>query len=80
MLQAKKAVNYTESGDEEEEEDDFEPVRTNKTRGRALKRRRVAAHKGSDDDDFVKEEDAVSVEEGELRFSLSVVTSTSGSC
>lgn len=66
IIQAKRAVNYTESGDEDEEEDDIEPVRSNKTRGRALKRRRVAAHKDGEDDDFVKEEDAVSAEEGEF--------------
>lgn len=72
--QAKKAVNYTESGDEEDDaEDDFAPVRTNKTRGRALKRRRVAAQKESDEDDFVKDEDTLSVEEGES-CPLAIVT------
>ena len=59
-------MSYAESGDDEEDEDAFEPVRSNKTRGRALKRRRVATFV-KDDDDFVKDEAGISAEEGTCR-------------
>jgi len=62
-------VNYAESGDEgEDEEDAFEPVRTNKSRGRALKRRRTAPS-DDDGDDFRKHENVLTAEDGMIYVS-----------
>ncbi len=43
-------VNYAESEAEDDEEDIFKPVRPNKTRGRALKRRKTS--EVTDEEDF----------------------------
>ena len=52
--QAKKTVNYAESdGEDDEEEDIFKPVRSNKTRGRALKRRKTSD--ASEEEDFAED-------------------------
>ncbi|KAI9879585.1 MAG: DNA mismatch repair protein msh6 [Pleopsidium flavum] len=62
IRKAKQIVNYAESGDEDEEEDAFEPVRTNKGRGRALKRRRTVPS-GDDGDDFGQQENDLTAED-----------------
>ena len=48
--QAKKVINYAESGDEDEDEDAFNPSQPSRTRGRALKRRKTT--QTDDDDEF----------------------------
>ncbi|KAL9577681.1 MAG: hypothetical protein Q9212_006211, partial [Teloschistes hypoglaucus] len=50
---AKKMVNYAESGDEDDEEDAFDPSLHARKRGRALKRRKTS--QSPDVDDFAKE-------------------------
>ena len=58
-------MNYAESDAEDDEEEDvYEPVRLNKTRGRALKRRKTS--EASDEEDFAQdiEADAEVVDEG----------------
>lgn len=52
-LQAKKVVNYAvdvESGEEEDDDEGFNPTPGNKPRGRASKRRKTSVE--SDDDDI----------------------------
>jgi len=58
-------VNYAESDAEDDEEEDvYEPVKMNKTKGRALKRRKTS--EASDEEDFAQdnEADAEVVDEG----------------
>ena len=66
-LQAKKVVNYAESGDENDDEDEevFIPTtRTSKTKPRVLKRRKTK--EASDEEDYSQEagEAAGDIDEG----------------
>ncbi|KAI9807892.1 MAG: hypothetical protein M1825_005198 [Sarcosagium campestre] len=56
VRKARKAVNYAESGDEDEDEEDFEPIPTRSTRNRVSKRRRTSVEDDSEDD-FVEAAD-----------------------
>lgn len=53
-------VNYAESGDEDDDDDIFEPAKPSNTRGRALKRRKTVI----DEDDFSHDSEADVVDEG----------------
>ncbi|KAL9034852.1 MAG: hypothetical protein Q9180_005179, partial [Flavoplaca navasiana] len=48
---AKRVINYAESGDEDDEDDVFDPSITTKSRGRRLKRRKTSPL--PDTDDFI---------------------------
>lgn len=66
-LKAKKAVNYAESGDEDDEDEDaFNPSMPARKHGRALKRRKTSP--SPDADDFVGEveSDVEEVDEGTM--------------
>ena len=54
-------INYAESGDENDDEDIFEPEKPSNTRGRALKRRKTVVN---DEDDFSQSSEADMVDEG----------------
>ena len=60
-------MNYAESGDENEDEEDiaaFSPVRPSKTRGRQLKRNRTR-HISNEEDDFEDFQDqGLQIDEG----------------
>lgn len=56
-------INYAESGDENDDEDVFEPEKPSNTRGRALKRRKTVVN---DEDDFSHSSEADMVDEGSI--------------
>ena len=69
LPQAKKAVNYAESADEDDDEDEgdvFRPVRSTSTRGRASKRRRTSLDDESADEFLAEEDHDGAVDGGEL--------------
>ena len=61
----KKTINYAEAESDEDDEDIFKPTRPSKTRGRALKRRKVS--RSDEEDDFAQESEGEleAVDEGE---------------
>lgn len=61
----KKAINYAESGSDEEDEDTFKPAPASKTRGRALKRRKTNPLDDEDEFPMESEDEFGSIDEGE---------------
>lgn len=68
--QAKKAVSYAESGDQDDEGENFRPTTTT-IRERALKRRKTVV---VEEDDFAQESEAEEIDEGRSSIELSSLT------
>lgn len=68
--QAKRVVSYAESGDEDDEDDVFNPSVTTKSRGRMLKKRKT--NSSPDTDDFIGDDgsDLDDVNAGKSSFLL----------
>lgn len=64
--QAKKAVSYAESGDQDAEGENFRPTTTT-IRGRALKRRKTVV---VEEDDLAQESEAEEIDEGRSSIEL----------